>query len=252
MGKKNSKLQGNTLEKLTAETYCEHYFLCLLNHQVTVAFLVFLIPDFFFLFQSLRKRSSNGTKDFSRTVPTVCSPSRASSRSTPNSSPTETRQSSPRLYFAYLTKIRMAQLNSRSLFERSPSRLAATLTKNSIVSPGPSQGQKIRGGGHIVLWWTLSVSLVEIGLTVLPKTALNSDNGRKRKGGWIKENEMKEMMRWPLKVIQLVFNFSLTGAFRLYDVDNDGYITRQEMYDIVDAIYQMVVRYGFYLTNLSI
>ena len=34
-----------------------------------------------------------------------------------------------------------------------------------------------------------------------------------------------------------------TGAFRLYDVDNDGYITRQEMYDIVDAIYQMVVRY---------
>ena len=30
------------------------------------------------------------------------------------------------------------------------------------------------------------------------------------------------------------------GAFRLYDVDNDGYITRQEMYDIVDAIYQMV------------
>ena len=56
----------------------------------------------------------------------------------------------------------------------------------------------------------------------------------------------------PLKVIQLVFTFSLTGAFRLYDVDNDGYITRQEMYDIVDAIYQMVVRYGFYLTNLSI
>lgn len=32
-----------------------------------------------------------------------------------------------------------------------------------------------------------------------------------------------------------------TGAFRLYDVDNDGYITRDEMYNIVDAIYQMVV-----------
>ena len=32
-----------------------------------------------------------------------------------------------------------------------------------------------------------------------------------------------------------------SGAFKLYDVDNDGYITRQEMYDIVDAIYQMVV-----------
>ena len=36
------------------------------------------------------------------------------------------------------------------------------------------------------------------------------------------------------------FHFHL-GAFRLYDVDNDGYITRKEMYDIVDAIYQMVV-----------
>ena len=31
------------------------------------------------------------------------------------------------------------------------------------------------------------------------------------------------------------------GAFRLYDVDNDGYITRVEMFNIVDAIYQMVV-----------
>ena len=35
--------------------------------------------------------------------------------------------------------------------------------------------------------------------------------------------------------------FFVSGAFRLYDVDNDGYITRKEMYDIVDAIYQMVV-----------
>lgn len=33
------------------------------------------------------------------------------------------------------------------------------------------------------------------------------------------------------------------GAFRLYDVDNDGYITRDEMYNIVEAIYQMVVSY---------
>jgi len=32
----------------------------------------------------------------------------------------------------------------------------------------------------------------------------------------------------------------LAWAFRLYDVDNDGYITRTEMYNIVDAIYQMV------------
>ena len=36
-------------------------------------------------------------------------------------------------------------------------------------------------------------------------------------------------------------SFFVSGAFRLYDVDNDGYITRKEMYDIVDAIYQMVV-----------
>jgi Ca2+-binding EF-hand superfamily protein len=33
----------------------------------------------------------------------------------------------------------------------------------------------------------------------------------------------------------------VAGAFRLYDVDNDGFITRDEMYNIVDAIYQMVV-----------
>ena len=38
----------------------------------------------------------------------------------------------------------------------------------------------------------------------------------------------------------------LAGAFRLYDVDNDGYITRQEMYDIVEAIYQMVVSTRYY------
>lgn len=34
----------------------------------------------------------------------------------------------------------------------------------------------------------------------------------------------------------------IAGAFKLYDVDNDGYITREEMYSIVDAIYQMLVR----------
>lgn len=44
--------------------------------------------------------------------------------------------------------------------------------------------------------------------------------------------------------VYIFFNillFSISGAFRLYDVDNDGFITREEMYNIVDAIYQMVV-----------
>ncbi|GLH12940.1 Frequenin-1 [Gryllus bimaculatus] len=38
----------------------------------------------------------------------------------------------------------------------------------------------------------------------------------------------------------LLRGMRVAGAFRLYDVDNDGYITRDEMYNIVDAIYQMV------------
>jgi Ca2+-binding EF-hand superfamily protein len=32
----------------------------------------------------------------------------------------------------------------------------------------------------------------------------------------------------------------IPGAFSLYDVDNDGFITRTEMIDIIDAIYSMV------------
>lgn len=38
----------------------------------------------------------------------------------------------------------------------------------------------------------------------------------------------------------MYFSSSSAGAFKLYDVDNDGYITREEMYNIVDAIYQML------------
>ncbi len=48
----------------------------------------------------------------------------------------------------------------------------------------------------------------------------------------------------------LLLNFS--GAFRLYDVDNDGYITREEMYNIVEAIYQMVVSIYAYICSTFI
>ena len=45
-------------------------------------------------------------------------------------------------------------------------------------------------------------------------------------------------------MVCLIFNdflYSfLPGAFRLYDIDDDGYITREEMYSIIAAIYGMV------------
>lgn len=52
---------------------------------------------------------------------------------------------------------------------------------------------------------------------------------------------IRSFLSFLLTFCETIF-FPPPGAFRLYDVDNDGFITRDEMYNIVEAIYQMVVR----------
>lgn len=41
---------------------------------------------------------------------------------------------------------------------------------------------------------------------------------------------------------QLSITMPDSGAFRLYDVDNDGFITRDEMLLIVDSIYKVYLK----------
>ena len=36
-------------------------------------------------------------------------------------------------------------------------------------------------------------------------------------------------------------HYYITGSFKLYDINHDGYISKEEMMAIVDSIYKMVV-----------
>ena len=48
-------------------------------------------------------------------------------------------------------------------------------------------------------------------------------------------------MYYAYVLLWIVFYLFLTGSFRLYDINHDGYISRDEMISVVDSIYRMVV-----------
>ena len=41
---------------------------------------------------------------------------------------------------------------------------------------------------------------------------------------------------------QAALHYTVLGAFRLYDADSDGFITHEEMYNVMDAVYRMEVK----------
>ena len=38
-------------------------------------------------------------------------------------------------------------------------------------------------------------------------------------------------------------HYYITGSFKLYDINHDGYISKEEVTTIVDAFYKMIVSY---------